>query len=190
MTKLASFFRELEAQQQRQRQKPNDPWRTFALERELDYSTSYTDNEMLLPKRRTMTGPVHGIAMRIDLGKIAKVSAQTASAGAGKMCVYSDNMLVDMVTISAEALPDMGDEDFDAHFFLRGTEPRVAERLLTADVRQALMRFPLGICLDYDNGGISVTWSGDGVIDVLAVDAACDIIVAASSTRPSAGAYR
>jgi hypothetical protein len=137
-----------------------------------------------------MTGSVSGIRMRIELDKLAKVSAQLASVGEGKMSVYSDNTLVDVATISAHALPDTGDDDFDAHFFLRGTDPKVAERLLTQDVRQALMRFPLGICIAYDNGEISLVWSGDGVIDVLAVDAACEIILAASTTRPSAGAYR
>ncbi|MEO6418083.1 MAG: hypothetical protein ABIP39_01650, partial [Polyangiaceae bacterium] len=117
------------------------------------------------------------------------VSARLSSALDGKMCAYSDNTLVDMVTIAAQALPDVGEEDFDAHFFLRGTEPKVAEHLLTPDVRQALMRFPLGICLDYDAGNLALTWPGDG-IDVLTVDAACEIIVAASTTRPSAGVYR
>jgi hypothetical protein len=169
--------------------RPNDPWRTFALERDLDYSTSYTADGGLLPKRRTMTGSVSGIVMRIELGKLAKVSAQISSVGDGKMSVYSDNTLVDMATISAPALSDTGDEDFDAHFFLRGTEQKLAEQLLTVDVRHALLRFSTEICLDYDSGELSLTLPTDG-IDVPAVDAACDIIVAACKPRPSAGAYR
>ncbi len=168
----------------------NDPWRAFAKERFLAYATSFTNYGKLLPRRRTMTGFVHGIGMRIELDKVAKVSAKIPAGVAGKMCAYSDNMLVDMVTIGASVLPDIGDQDFDARFFLRGTDSKVSESLLSADVRQALMQFPAGISLDYDAGTLSLTWSGDGVIDALAVDAACHIIITACSARPTTGVYR
>lgn len=190
LAQAEAYFARLLSSPERPRPKPHDPWRAYAEERALRYSTSFTANGTVLPRRRTITGSVHGIAMRIDIDKVAKVSARISPSVAGKMCVYSDNMLVDMVTISGNALPDIGEEEFDARFFLRGTDPKVAEHLLTPDVRQALLRFPLGICLNYDSGAIALTWSGDGVVDLLAVDVACDIIVAGGTIRPSQGVYR